>query len=930
MLPLRAPALIQRSCRATPRPSSSAPLTRGQARTVASVSADDSKISNVAAVASVTGSEHVDLQQSSGLAVEDRNNSAATTSSSARNYTAGTDLKKSLNGRFVSERLRNLCGEDGDFYQKMGITCFNPLLKLQEKGTQVQDQDLQETTQMSKDHADHDWREEREARQAALLQDFASYAIHGRFKKYPDDFCVREVSSSREAEGGQMRGRKVYGETASGGPPNMVVPDDPRDMKNWFGWLKEMQYEDTPTEYLKKKEVVREAADRAKIQRRDDHIFQQKYATSAEPTSTQTPNEDLKVNWAPRHLWFVVAKRNRTTEEAKNMIARYLRVPAERICYGGLKDRRALTVQHMSLRVCRDYSARYLEKKLLWFGKGRKRQDDKADTTHIENLKPEEEPADYTTVRSPPRRKKDSQSSLDSFIAISNVEGRMKHCALGAQHGNHFTIGLRNARLVNLEETDSISNEHQNEIEDHTRTSTPTSSTSSSSFGSTSQEDQGLGQEGSPSRRNPQHLPVFQVARARAFQVAKHGFINYFGPQRFGTGSILSSDIGKACILGDYAKACSLIMHAMVKPDNARAQEAAHAFDRGDYDTALANTQPSRLAERNLLRVLLEQERDSSASGTSTPDTRFERALREGVPKSMRLFYARAYVSELWNHAASARCRDHVSGATPFGDNLADLVLVDKDLGIKNRINKIRTRRGAEGESVEEQHGGRGFVGGGHQEDDVRGCDEIEITLPRVRQFMTFEGGSDMGDTLADIVVPLLGRPPQPRGDSNEGHMIPEQPGNHVLKNTSDYWHEVYKTLLGGKDPGELTANALHREFEVEGGYRRLFAYPTDVRVTRGSEEVIRVPQEFKEGDADQDAQPVQPRRSDRLLFTVPEFHGPGEALELQNNDGEDSSTNIKTRPGRSLVFSFTLKPGEYASVCLREMLQEKDLEFVR
>lgn len=49
-----------------------------------------------------------------------------------------------------------------------------------------------------------------------------------------------------------------------------------------------------------------------------------------------------------------------------------------------------------------------------------------------------------------------------------------------------------------------------------------------------------------------------QLKRTEAF-LASNGVINYYGPQRFGTTSILTSDIGMALLQGKYHQALTLM-----------------------------------------------------------------------------------------------------------------------------------------------------------------------------------------------------------------------------------------------------------------------------------------------------------------------------------------------------------------------------------
>eukprot|EP00392_Amoebophrya_sp_AT5.2_P002875 g2880.t1 len=367
-----------------------------------------------------------------------------------------------------------------------------------------------------------------------------SALLTARFKKYAEDFVVREIPSGPDAGG--LRGKIRY---------DVPTPDC---------W-------DMDRHYMKPRGAASAGSHRTKP------LGAVPVSTSAEDADAVVPGdkEDKKglscgaaqlavlaaaailqttngnttcaaSTWQPRHLWFTVAKRHRTTEEARSLLAKHLNVGAEAICYGGLKDRRGITFQTFSVRAGAE--ARKLEKRL--------------------------------------------RSFQDPNIFVSAVRPAHRHYALGMQQGNHFQIGLRDVRPAGR-------------IDD---------------------------------------VDVLSVIRERAAAVAHHGFLNYFGAQRFGRGKILSSDVGRALLIHrDYKHACSLIIHSLKEGaagdgrsgvNELRACDAAAAYDRGDFEGALEQTPRSRLGERNLLRIL------------QRTNGNYERAFLEGLPRTMGLFYVRA------------------------------------------------------------------------------------------------------------------------------------------------------------------------------------------------------------------------------------------------------------------------------------------------
>merc|ERR1719483_79370 len=124
-----------------------------------------------------------------------------------------------------------------------------------------------------------------------------------------------------------------------------------------------------------------------------------------------------------------------------------------------------------------------------------------------------------------------------------------------------------------------------------------------------------------------------------------HGFINYFGMQRFGTTGIPTHSVGKALLSGDWNKAIDLIL--MPRDD----QEAKGSFqsiwaETKDAGAALQAAPRFAYIERNLLGAL----------GKGMGDFR---AL-EQIHRNTRTLYVHSYQSYVWNLMVSCRLKDAV------------------------------------------------------------------------------------------------------------------------------------------------------------------------------------------------------------------------------------------------------------------------------
>ncbi|KAI8071095.1 pseudouridine synthase [Gongronella butleri] len=154
-------------------------------------------------------------------------------------------------------------------------------------------------------------------------------------------------------------------------------------------------------------------------------------------------------------------------------------------------------------------------------------------------------------------------------------------------------------------------------------------------------------------------------------ELKAHGFLNYFGMQRFGTGTIMTHEIGRCMMKKDFAKATDLIL--MPRPgDNEGFDRARQKWkETRDAEATLALMPKRANVEIKLLR-----------SYERFPEDHF-RALK-CLPRSMYTMYIHAYQSYIWNRVVSERSRRHGCTAPLLGD----LVLAEQDKGAANKTNK--------------------------------------------------------------------------------------------------------------------------------------------------------------------------------------------------------------------------------------------------
>lgn len=169
-----------------------------------------------------------------------------------------------------------------------------------------------------------------------------------------------------------------------------------------------------------------------------------------------------------------------------------------------------------------------------------------------------------------------------------------------------------------------------------------------------------------------------QAVGAAVSEMAKHGFINYFGLQRFGTHFVGTHELGKMILMEDYEAVIdgmlhvdsdfmSQVMAGSVEETPANRDEinrvrAVVHWKTAKNAKAALQFMPKRFSsEINVIRHLERSPRD------------FQGAILT-ISRGMRNLYLHAYQSYVWNHAVSHRWAKYGSKVVA-----GDLVFVTSD-----------------------------------------------------------------------------------------------------------------------------------------------------------------------------------------------------------------------------------------------------------
>lgn len=350
--------------------------------------------------------------------------------------------------------------------------------------------------------------------------------------------------------------------------------------------------------------------------------------------------------------------------------------------------------------------------------------------------------------------------------------------------------------------------------------------------------------------------------------LAESGFINYFGLQRFGQGDkSRSHDIGRAAFRGEWKAAVDMMFESR---DGERAEivKVKELYAQGSYKDAAKLAPVQLYGEKLILDGLAANPKDHLAA--------FSR-----LPKNTRLICAHAYQSYLWNMAASRRIAKFglvcIEGDLVAVNPLAleagqlDETMLDEACGEQEQL------QSSSNETISKLDAGA--VGNDFQSAKNKIAGAIRALTAEDIAAKTF--------SIRDVVLPICG------SDSL-------LPSNEI--------GEFYSQMLHSDGLSLETFSTCSPVFRMSGAYRRILQMPVDF-----AWKILH----YSDPNADLATTELTNARQ-RWSSTTPTAMAQEGVGRNEGVGGADGSGHL-----RAVSLNFTLPPGTYATMLLRELTKE-------
>ncbi|KAM7508502.1 hypothetical protein LguiA_018955 [Lonicera macranthoides] len=370
--------------------------------------------------------------------------------------------------------------------------------------------------------------------------------------------------------------------------------------------------------------------------------------------------------------------------------------------------------------------------------------------------------------------------------------------------------------------------------------------------------------------------------KSAADALGRHGFVNYFGLQRFGSGSVPTHRVGATLLRGEWKAAGDMILDPREGEKESIRTVREYYKESDDVDGTLKQLPRHLVAERAILQCL-----------KKSPGN-YLQALKS-IPRTLRMMYVHSYQSYLWNHAASMRAQKYGNEQVVLGD----LVYCKEE--ITEKVTGVSTSE-CEDESNNIDTFDCSLV---DEIPDINLSEERSIVVKAVTKEDLVAGNY----TVDDVVLPL--------------------PGSRVIYPSNDIG-KVYQDLAK-KDSISLT-ESLHsiKEFSLTsmtGAYRRVFQKPKDFEWEVLTYTDGNIPLAETDLDIISKTKPASILTKDSVNGNEDEKRASDcnkQFGNLENNVvvSTDNKMETEREAQKALKLSFTLPASCYATMAIRELLK--------
>lgn len=389
------------------------------------------------------------------------------------------------------------------------------------------------------------------------------------------------------------------------------------------------------------------------------------------------------------------------------------------------------------------------------------------------------------------------------------------------------------------------------------------------------------------------------IMKDAADGLGKKGFINYFGLQRFGSGSVPTHSIGAALLRGEWKTAVDLILDPRDGERSDIREVREYYKSSMDIDGTLRRIPRHLVAERSILTCL-----------KKNPGNYLQAIC--SISRTLRMMYVHSYQSYLWNHAASARVQKYGVDKIVEGDLVyCKGTEVDKQSPREQSRNEVN-----DGDA-------------GYEFDVLDEAAESDFTQEslNVAKIANADDIASGKYTVADILLPLPG-----------SRII--YPGNDIAETYHD---------LAVKDLVDLRESSHNvKEFSImnmPGAYRRLIQKPIDftweiVNYEDPTQPLVKTDLDNIANSHNVDNQ-IKQKSSDESPEDHEKASTTANSEQLAHEDKQNSvamdsdELNIKadlkeansaicsaSASFTALLMSFTLPTSCYATMAIRELLK--------